>query len=222
MRNEINELFSHNTWESIKKSAIPKEKKKEDFTSHHEVLPDILAFKIKQFHSGLLRKIEARFFVCGDQQIDVDPFETHAPVVSWLSICMWTITTLQRGWITKQTDFSLTFIQSPMQHNVHITLPALFGDINCVPGCELCVYLKKSPCGLHKATKFWADWLAKGLSVAGSKFSDNDQASFVDLAWFWCFGFNLFLVSLAERFHKLKSPIALSFRLSFDCLLRGR
>ena len=82
-RNEMNELVHHETWEVVKRLDIPQQKNEDGSLSTPKVLPSTWAFKIKRFPSGLLRKIKARFCVCGDQQVDVDPFDTHAPDASW-------------------------------------------------------------------------------------------------------------------------------------------
>ena len=105
-------------------------------------------------------------------------FETYAPVASWSSIRMLTVTALQRGWITKQIDFSNAFVQAPMERDVYIALPAMFGDTNNLPARDLCLHLKKSLYGLREAPKLWADWLAKGLADVGFKPSDNDPGIF--------------------------------------------
>ena len=86
MRNEINELVHHETCEVVKRSDIPQQNNEDGSLSTPKVLPSTWAFKIKRFPSGLLRKIKARFCVRGDQQVDVDPFGTYAPVASWSSI----------------------------------------------------------------------------------------------------------------------------------------
>lgn len=178
MRNEIDELVHHQTWEVIKRSDIQQEEKEDGSTFTPPVLPNTWAFKVKRYPSGLLRKIKARFCCRGDQQVDVDPFDTYAPVASWSSIHMLTVTTLQRGWVTKQIDFSNAFVQAPMEHNVYIALPTMFGDTNNIPAHGLCLHLKKSLYGLREAPKLWADWLAKGLADVGFTPSDNDPGIF--------------------------------------------
>ena len=178
MRNEINELVHHETWEVVKRSDIPQQKNEDGSFSTPKVLPSTWAFKIKRFPSGLLRKIKARFCVRGDQQVDVDPFDTYAPVASWSSIRMLMVTALQRGWVTKQIDFSNAFVQAPMERDVYVALPYLFNDSSNLPSRELCLHLKKSLYGLKEAPKLWADWLAKGLNDIGFKASDHDPGIF--------------------------------------------
>ena len=82
----MNELVHHETWEVVKRLDIPQQKNEDGSLSTPKVLPSTWAFKIKRFPSGLLRKIKAWFCVCGDQQVEVDPFDTYALVASWSSI----------------------------------------------------------------------------------------------------------------------------------------
>ena len=85
MGNEITELEHHGTWEVVKRSTVPDNKK---------ILPGTWAFKVKRFPSGELRKIKARFCTRGDLQTDVDEHDTFDPVASWSSIRMLMITAL--------------------------------------------------------------------------------------------------------------------------------
>ena len=124
-------------------------------------LPGTWAFKVERYPSGLLRKIMARFCARGDLQTDVDVHATYAPVASWSSIRMLMITALQKGWITKQVGFSNAFVQAPMNHNVYVSLPAMFSDTNGVDGKDLCLLLKRSLYGLRDAPKLWSDFLFK-------------------------------------------------------------
>ena len=125
-----------------------------------------------------MRKIKAHFCVCCDLQTDVDVFDTHAPVASWQSIQMLTVTALQNNWSMQQVDFSNAFVHAPMNRNVCISLPQMFGNYNGIPAKELCLKLNKSLCGLRKAPKLWHDFLAKGLTNAGFQPSKTDPGVF--------------------------------------------
>ena len=174
MKNEVEELEAHKTWEVIKREDIPVEKDKDGNPKQPKVLSGTWAFKIKHFPSGLLRKIKARFCARGDLQEDVNVYETYAPVASWSSIRMLTITGLQRGWVTKQIDFSNAFVQAPMTRSVYVSLPAMFTDTNGTIRKDLCLKLNKSLYGLREAPKHWSNWLAKGLYKCGLTPSDTD------------------------------------------------
>ena len=121
MKNEITELENHGTWEIIPKSEVPPDA---------QILAGTWVYKIKRFPSGLMKKIKARFCARGDLQTDVDVHDTYAPVASWSSIRMLMITALQKGWITKQVDFSNAFVQAPMEREVFVSLPSMFTDTN--------------------------------------------------------------------------------------------
>ena len=86
MLNEITELEHHGTWEVVKKADIPMETLPDGTQRSPQILSGTWAFRIKRFPSGLLRKIKARFCARGDQQQDVDVFDTYVPVASWSSI----------------------------------------------------------------------------------------------------------------------------------------
>ena len=54
-----------------------------DRTKDMKVLGSIWAFRYKLFPNGMVRKLKARFYVRGDQQVEgIDFFKTFAPVVS--------------------------------------------------------------------------------------------------------------------------------------------
>ena len=103
-------------------------------------------------------------------------FDTHAPVASWSSIRMLTTLSMQKGWTTRQIDFSNAFVQAPMQRNVCVSLPAMFEDASGLASNELCLRLNKSLCGLKEAPKLWGDFLAQGLANVGFVPSDGDPA----------------------------------------------
>ena len=178
MQKEIEELESHGTWTVMRRSDIPAEKQEDGTMAKPKVLSGTWAFKIKRFPSGIMRKIKARFCARGDLQDDVDMFDTYAPVASWNSIRMLTITALQNNWSIQQVDFSNAFVHAPMKRNVYVSLPQMFKDLNGIPASELCLKLNKSLYGLKEAPKLWHDFLAQGLKDAGFKPSDSDPGVF--------------------------------------------
>ena len=51
------------------------------------VINSILAFKLKYFPDGMVKKFKVRFCACGYQQLEgIDFFETYAPVVQWTMV----------------------------------------------------------------------------------------------------------------------------------------
>jgi hypothetical protein len=58
-----------------------------------------------------MRKHKARFCCRGDKQIEgVDFFESYAPVAAWSTVRMLMNISVQRGWATRQVDFSNAFV----------------------------------------------------------------------------------------------------------------
>ena len=63
-----------------------------DLDDNMNVIDSILAFKLKQFPDGLIKKFRARFCARGDQQLEgVNFFETCVPVVQWTTVRMFLI-----------------------------------------------------------------------------------------------------------------------------------
>ena len=53
------------------------------------VIDSIWAFKLKRYPDGVVKKFKARFCARGDQQLEgVDFFQTYAPVVQWMMVCL--------------------------------------------------------------------------------------------------------------------------------------
>ena len=80
------------------------------------VLPSTWAFRIKRFPSGAIRKLKARFCACGYRQIkNVDFFETYAPVVSWTTVRLLLILSIELGLATSQVDYTAAFVHAEVQ-----------------------------------------------------------------------------------------------------------
>jgi hypothetical protein len=98
MGKEIAELEAHGTWTIVRKESM---------SDGANLLPSTWALKIKRYPDGRMRKNKARFCVRGDKQIaGVDYFESYAPVASWSTVRMVMNLAIQRGWATRQVDFS--------------------------------------------------------------------------------------------------------------------
>jgi hypothetical protein len=77
------------------------------------VLPGTWAFRIKRFPTGLIRKLKARFCARGDRQIEnVDYFDTFAPVVSWNTVRLLLVLSIELGLATKQVDYTAAFVHA--------------------------------------------------------------------------------------------------------------
>ena len=77
------------------------------------VLPSTWAFTKKLYPSGLVRKLKARFCARGDRQLHgQDYFDTFAPVVSWTTVRLLLILSLQLELATKQIDYTAAFVHA--------------------------------------------------------------------------------------------------------------
>jgi hypothetical protein len=100
-RKEIEILKKMGCWEEV------------DREPWMNVLPSTWAFKKKVFPSGLVRKLKARFCARGDRQIEnVDYFSTYAPVVSWTTVRLLLILSVQLSLETKQVDYTSAFVHA--------------------------------------------------------------------------------------------------------------
>ena len=100
-RKEIEILKKMGCWEEV------------DRQPWMNVLPSTWAFKKKVFPSGLVRKLKAHFCARGDQQIEnVDYFSTYAPVVSWTTVRLLLILSVQLSLETKQVDYTSAFVHT--------------------------------------------------------------------------------------------------------------
>jgi hypothetical protein len=84
------------------------------------VLPSTWAFWIKRFPDGMICKFKARFCARGDRQIHgVDFFDTYAPVVSWTTVRLMLMLSLELGLATKQVDYTAAFVHAPIDKPAH-------------------------------------------------------------------------------------------------------
>ena len=165
---EIKELESHNTWTVMRKADMPE---------GANLLPSTWAFKIKRNPDGSIRKYKARFCVRGDKQIaDVDYFESYAPVVSWSTVRMLLNLSIQKGWYTRQVDFSNAFVQADIEEEVYVTLPALFKDDSQEE--DMVLKLNKTLYGLVQAPRAWYYHLLDSFTALGFEPSVNEPGVF--------------------------------------------
>ena len=72
---------------------------------------------------------------------------------------------IQRGWATRQVDFSNAFVQARLKEEVYLELPAMFSEENQNSTDEgVVLKLKKSLYGLVQAPRSWYHHLQRGLS----------------------------------------------------------
>ena len=171
MGKEIADLEKHGTWTVIRKSSMPTEA---------NLLPSTWALKVKRYPDGRLRKHKARFCCRGDKQIkNVDYFESYAPVASWTTVRMVMNMAIQRGWATRQVDFSNAFVQADLEEEVYLELPEMFRDENNHGGSDgVVLKLHKSLYGLVQAPRSWYFHLQAGLKKLDFKVSASDPGMY--------------------------------------------
>jgi hypothetical protein len=171
MGKEIAELESHGTWTIVRKESMP---------AGANLLPSTWALKIKRYPDGNKRKSKARFCVRGDKQIaGVDYFESYAPVASWSTIRMVMNLAVQRGWATRQVDFSNAFVQAELKEEVYVELPEMFRDEHNHGSKDgVVLKLNKSLYGLVQAPLSWYNHLQKGLKELDFEVSKLDSGMY--------------------------------------------
>jgi hypothetical protein len=156
MAAEIQQLEDHQTWTLVNTLSLPK---------GTNVLPGTWALKAKRFPDGRMRKFKARFCVRGDKQVEgIDYFESYAPVVSWSTVRTLLVMSAQRGWATRQVDFSNAFVQATLNETVYVAMPPMFDEHG---ERDKVLKLNKSLYGLVQAPRCWYKHLQSGLSKLG-------------------------------------------------------
>ena len=88
-----------------------------------------MAFKLKHYPDGLVKKVKARFCVRDDMQVeDIDYFETWVLVVQWTTIRAMMILATKQQLCTAQADITVAFVHAPLPPNetVFVHQPARF------------------------------------------------------------------------------------------------
>ena len=164
-KQELDTLDKFKVWDEV-----PRE-------SWMNVLPSTWAFRIKRFPTGAIRKLKARFCACGYRQIqNVDYFETYAPVVSWTTVRLLLILSIELGLATTQVDYTAAFVHAEVERppnydtmspeeqrrqGVFCEMPKGFAK----PGTVL--RLKKSLYGLKNSPLQWFKFLSVKLEACG-------------------------------------------------------
>jgi hypothetical protein len=138
------------------------------------VVSSVWAFKRKRYPDGSLRKLKARICARGFEQIEgVDYFETFAPVVQWMTVRLVLIMTILLNLENKQIDYTAAFLQAPLDHDVYVEMPKLFGVTGKVWKLQRAIYgLKDAPRAYFLHTK-------NKLEDLGFRQSDADPCLFI-------------------------------------------
>jgi hypothetical protein len=105
-----------------------------DRCSNMKVLSGVWALKRKRYPDGSICKLKARYCARGFEQVEgIDYFETFAPVVMRLTVCLLLIMSILLKLETTQIDYTAAFVHA---------------DIDCL------VYVAM----WHHATWLWCSW----------------------------------------------------------------
>ena len=112
----------------------------------------------------------------------MDVFETYAPVVSWITICLLLVISIILQLQTQQVDYVNAFCQAPLDQTVFVELPSGFEVSNKVLLLQQSVYgLRQSPLNFYKH-------LRQDLESRGFTKSNHDDCLFTNgtvIVLFW-------------------------------------
>jgi len=97
--------------------------------------------------------------------------DKYAPVVSWTTVRMLMILTVQEKLHTRLVDFTNAFAQAKLKETVYVELPKMFESPD---RSDEVLKLDKSLYGLVQAPLCWYSHLRKGLIVEGFVPSELD------------------------------------------------
>ena len=156
MHHEIEQLESVTAWNVVPRSKAIKLKS--------NILASTWVFKRKRYPDGSVKKLKARIYVRGDQQVhNVDYFDTFSLVVQWSTIRLMFILSIMLGLKTVQVDYTLAFVQAPAEPGTYVEMPRLFE----IPGMVL--ELNQNLYGQCESRRKFYDHLKKGLEDRGLK-----------------------------------------------------
>ena len=183
-RTEIATLEKMNVWE-----VVPQE-------PWMKVVKSTWAFKVKRFPSGEVRKVKSRFCVRGDTETHgVDCHETYAPVISWTTVRLLLILSIQMGLATQQIDYTAAFVHADIERHPdfdkmtkeeqrktgsYIECPQGFVPPNFKDGSRPVLKLRKSLYGRRSAPRNFFTMLKSNLEKIGFKqMVDVDPCLFI-------------------------------------------
>jgi len=175
MKKEITQLVKQNTWKIVKRDTIPLTPSGQKRT----ILKGTWAFKLKRLPDGSPHKFKARFCCRGDMQVEgVDYFETYAPVVQWSTLRILFTLILDKGWTTRQVDYTNAFAQAELNDEVYVEHPRDFAPKGRSKG-ETVLKLLKSLYGIKQAPRTFFEKLRAGLVERGFRQSEHDPCLFM-------------------------------------------
>lgn len=165
MHSEWNQLESMNAWNIVPRAKAMNEGKR--------IIDSTWAFRRKRYPDGEVKKLKARLCVRGDQMIDLNPFDTYSPVVSWSTIRLMLILSVILDLKTVQVDYTNAFVQAKAKPGTFIEMPKLFER----PGYVL--ELKRNLYGQRDAPIRFFEHLKQGLEQRSLQQSEYDRCLFM-------------------------------------------
>ena len=167
---EINAHIDGNHWELVPRSEVPEGAR---------ILPAVWSMKRKRdIKTRQVYKHKARLNIDGSKQrYGIDYFETHAPVVTWVTILILLVLSIINRWHTRQIDFVQAYPQAPIEFDMYMELPkgieTRYGN-----GKTHVLKLLKNLYGQRQAHRVWAEHLSAGLQKIGFVPSTVDPCMF--------------------------------------------
>ena len=91
------------------------------------IVSSVWAFRRKRIPHGTNRKLKAR--ICArvfKQKEGIEYFETFAPSVQWMTVCVCRIMIILLNLHNKQIDYTAAFLQAPLDHDVYVKCLTFF------------------------------------------------------------------------------------------------
>jgi hypothetical protein len=162
MQVEYETLLSKHAWTEVKREKWM------------NAVPITWAFKCKRYPDGSVRKLKARFWVGGDEQLEgVDYFNTYAPVVTWTIVRILFILSSILGLATTQVDYTAAFVHADVVEDVYIEMPKSYGKPSIV------LKLRTSLYGLKQSPRNFFHHLRGKLHDVGFTSSSSDPCLFI-------------------------------------------
>ncbi len=169
MEVEIFTLESIDAWEVVNR--------KDDVN----IINSTWAFKCKCYPDGLIKKFKARFYACGDQQLEgINFFETYAPVVQWMTIHLMFVLEDLLGLKLLQGNVTCAFLHADLEENekVYVHMPMGFAQYG-KNRKKMCLKLKKTLYGLCQSPQAFWKYITVKLQECGLEQSKFDPCLFI-------------------------------------------
>jgi hypothetical protein len=170
MIKEVDDHENRNHWTIMCCSDMPVDTK---------TIMSIWSFKRKRYPDGSLNKHKARLCAHGGMQTwGQNYWETYAPVVNRVSVCLILAIPKIHGLSSKSIDFVVAFPQADLENPLYMELPIGFIAPNNEDRKFYILKLNKSLYGLKQAGYNWFAKLSNGLQDRGFVPSSVDPCVF--------------------------------------------